>query len=201
MCYLECPNKNVMDPYFKFLNEISSIPEATFLKLQQLSEKKYLPANTIVAEAGKIPSRVYLLREGVLRAYIVSESGKQHNKRLYSPVSFAGALTAMIKRESSNITFETLTDCKVFEIDFYGVMELCKTDPVINRLYTRILELTFIAYEDRNLDLLTLSATERYKKLRKQIPNIDDLIPQYQIASYINVTPVQLSRIRKNLLL
>jgi len=36
---------------------------------------------------------------------------------------------------------------------------------------------------------LTLDATQRYLKLRTQIPNIDDLIPQYQIASYLSITP------------
>jgi hypothetical protein len=44
-----------------------------------------------------------------------------------------------------------------------------------------------------------MNATERYLSLRKQIPNIDNLIPQYQIATYLSITPVQLSRIRNNL--
>jgi hypothetical protein len=46
---------------------------------------------------------------------------------------------------------------------------------------------------------MTLNATESYIKLRKQIPDIDSLIPQYQIASYLSISPVQLSRIRKKL--
>jgi len=61
------------------------------------------------------------------------------------------------------------------------------------------LEQVFISYEERNLDLMTLNATESYIKLRKQIPDIDSLIPQYQIASYLSISPVQLSRIRKKL--
>ena len=63
----------------------------------------------------------------------------------------------------------------------------------------KLLEHIFITYENRSLDLMRLDATERYLKLREQIPNIDNLIPQYQIASYLNITPVQLSRIRKKL--
>jgi hypothetical protein len=45
-----------------------------------------------------------------------------------------------------------------------------------------------------------LNGTERYLKLKKQISGIENLIPQYHIASFLNITPVQLSRIRKDLL-
>ena len=44
-----------------------------------------------------------------------------------------------------------------------------------------------------------MDATQRYLKLCKKIPDIESLIPQYQIASYLGITPVQLSRIRKKM--
>ena len=188
-----------MNPYFKFLNEIGTIDEAAFKELSNLSKFRRIPSKTKLSHEGKIPSKVYLLVSGVLRAYITLESGKQHNKRLYSPPSFAGALTSMIKSEPSLIVLEALTDGEVFEIDYIGLKKLCEKDINISNLYAKVLEYTFIAYEDRNLDLMILSGTKRYLKLRRQIPEIDELIPQYQIASYLNITPVQLSRIRKSL--
>ena len=166
----------------------------------KLCERKTIAAKTVLSEAGKMPTKLYLLNSGVIRAYITTEEGKDYNKRIYSPISFGGALTSLIKKEPSLITFESLTECDLFEIDYHGAMELCDELADAPKLYTRILEKAFIAYEDRNIDLMTLNGTQRYKKLLKQIPNIEELIPQYQIASYINVTPVQLSRIRKKLL-
>jgi len=188
-----------MNRYFNFLNEIGNIDEEAFKKLSSLTKYKKITSKTKLTKAGDIPSKVYMLISGIFRAYITLESGKQYNKRLYSPPSFAGALTSMIKDEPSIIVFEALTDCEYFEIDFPGLMNLCNEDININQLYTKVLEHAFIAYEDRNLDLMTLSGTKLYMKLRKQIPNIDELIPQYQIASYLNISPVQLSRIRKTL--
>ena len=188
-----------MNRYFKFLNEIGNIDEEAFDRLSSLTKYRKVASQTQLAPTGRIPSKVYMLLSGVLRAYVTLESGKQYNKRLYSPTSFAGALTSMIKRKPSLIVLEALTHCEVYEIDFPGLKKLCNEDINISHLYSKVLEHTFIAYEDRNLDLMTLSGTERYLKLRKQIPNIDDLIPQYQIASYLNITAVQLSRIRKDL--
>ena len=188
-----------MNPYFKLLNSISEVDEATFIELSKLSNYRKVKQGEILTEIGKIPTKVYMLISGVLRSYVTLESGKQFNKRLYAPQSFGAALTAMIKREPSLIGIDAITDCEVYEIDFFALKNMCDSNTVISKLYAKVLEFTFIAYEDRNLDLMTLSGTERYLKLRKQIPNIDDLIPQYQIASYLNITPVQLSRIRKNL--
>jgi hypothetical protein len=64
------------------------------------------------------------------------------------------------------------------------------------KLYVGYLEHVFSINEDRHLKILSKDAKERYLDLKKNIPDIDDLIPQYQIAAYLNITPVQLSRIR-----
>jgi hypothetical protein len=56
-----------------------------------------------------------------------------------------------------------------------------------------------VEYEKRQLELISMDAKQRYLTLINEIPEIETLIPQYQIASYLSVTPVQLSRIRKKI--
>jgi hypothetical protein len=66
-------------------------------------------------------------------------------------------------------------------------------------MYANALESIFLLLEARIYDLSVLNATRRYLKLKKQIPSIENIIPQYHIASYLNVSAVQLSRIRKEM--
>jgi hypothetical protein len=66
-------------------------------------------------------------------------------------------------------------------------------------MYANALESIFLLLEARIYDLSVLNATGRYLKLKKQIPNIENIITQYHIASYLNVSAVQLSRIRKEM--
>ncbi|MCK5400914.1 MAG: Crp/Fnr family transcriptional regulator [Flavobacteriaceae bacterium] len=188
-----------MNPNFAFLNSFVDLTEEAFLSLDKLSTFKRIKANTIITRTGETPTKYYFLVSGLMRGYINSETGKEHNKNIFSPISFVASFTALINKKPSELTYETLTDCKVYEFDYNEIMNLCKKDLSVCMLYTKILEQVFIGYEKRNLELITLDATQRYLKLRKQMPNIDGLIPQYQIASYLNITPVQLSRIRKNL--
>jgi CRP-like cAMP-binding protein len=182
-----------------FLNSFTDVSDHTFDKLQKISIFKEIEAHTTITRAGEIPTKVYMLTTGFMRAYLSLECGKERNKNIFSPYSFAGALTALIKEKPSELTYETLTYCKGYEINFEALRELCKTDLIISNLYNKILESIFIAYEKRQLDLISLDASQRYLKLKKQIPDIDDIIPQFQIASYLNITPVQLSRIRKKI--
>lgn len=189
-----------MNANFAFLNSFANIDEAAFDKLKNISSYRVLNKNEIIAKEGEVPlANVYMLISGIMRAYINVESGKQHNKKIFAPRSFVGALTAIITNKPSKFTYQALTECEVFEIDFAAFLKLSETDITFSNLYNRILENVFMEYERRSLELMTLNATQRYLKLRQRIPNIDDLIPQFQIASFLNITPVQLSRVRKKL--
>lgn len=189
-----------MNPNFTFLNTFANIDRSAFEKLKKISTYRVLKKNETIVREGEMPTLgICMLVSGIMRAYINTENGKQHNKKIFAPRSFVGGLTAMITRSPSRLTYEALTKCEVFEIDFNAFLELCKKDIRISNLYNKILENVFMEYERRSLELMSLDATGRYLKLRERIPNIDDLIPQFQIASFLNITPVQLSRIRKNL--
>lgn len=185
--------------YYQFVNSFSPISEASFEKLTEISSFRKLKANTQIAAVGQVPKYVYLLSSGIMRAYMIAEDGKQHNKKLFSGLSCVGPLTALIKNSPAELIYETITDCKAYEINFIEFRKLCRQHFELGRLYVKILEFIFIEYERRNLDLMSLNATERYLKLQRQIPDIDNLIPQFQIASYLGVTTVQLSRIRKKI--
>ena len=96
--------------------------------------------------------------------------------------------------------FETLTDSKIYEIDYYKLLDLSNDDEELKKLYTKVLEVLYISYEERLVELISLDAKGRYLVLRKQISGVDELISQYHIASYLGITSVQLSRIRKKLM-
>ena len=182
-----------------FLDKFVEVSEDSFRELEHISEFKKLEAGTQIVKLGEVPSKMYLLRTGIIRCYLSTESGKEFNKSFYLPTSFVASLTALISEKPSIFVFETITECKLYEIDYSMFMKLCRSKPKVNELYARVLEAVYIKYEKRLVELISLDATKRYKELQSQIPEVDKLIPQYHIASYLGITPVQLSRIRKKL--
>ncbi|MBD0833572.1 Crp/Fnr family transcriptional regulator [Aestuariibaculum sediminum] len=181
----------------EILNAITDISDETFKALINVSELKTVKSGTQLVKLNETPNKVYLLLNGLVRCYLCTEAGKEFNKSFYLSNSFFGSLTALMKNEPSQFVFEALSDCEIREIDFIKVMKLAETNLSVSKLYNKILQRFYMLYEKRLVDLISLEAKDRYEELQKQIPNVDKLIPQYHIASYLGITPVQLSRIRK----
>lgn len=184
---------------FDFLKSKFHVSKETFLILKNLASRRKLKVGENIVEQAAKSNKVAILTSGLMRAYCTLESGKEITKNIFTPIGFVGGFSSIVKNEPSLFCYEALVDSTIYEINFSEFVKISKTNIDISNLYNRILEFVFIMYETKQLESMALNATERYLILKKQIPSIDNLIPQYQIASYLNISPVQLSRIRKEL--
>ena len=189
----------MIDPNFDFLRSTFHVSPEAYEILRSLASYKKVKQGEILVEQGSHSNNISFLSSGLIRAYQVLESGKEITKNLYSNFSFVGPFSSILKNQPSLLTHEALTDCILYEINLKSFTEQTKTNIELSNMYNRILEHIFILYETKYLNHISLNATDRYQILKRQIPDIEDLIPQYQIASYLNITAVQLSRIKKDL--
>ncbi|MGG8497794.1 Crp/Fnr family transcriptional regulator [Tenacibaculum sp. TC6] len=189
--------QNIIEQFMRYF--IPNISEKSIESFSSIVSLKQFPKGKIIIKQGQVPSNFYIIKSGVARSYIKNEEEKEHIRTLYTPLSTVGALSSLIKKNTSNATYDCLTDCEFFEGDFSAFLNLTQNNHEIALFYCKVLESIFIRTEKRVDELALLSATERYLKLKEEIPEINNLIPQYHIASFLNITPVQLSRIRKKL--
>ena len=181
------------------LSEFHPLSEETKKQYASILESKELKKGEKIAELGEVPTKFFVLTSGVVRSYVTDEKGKEFIRSLYVPMRAVGAFSALIQQKPTEIVYECLTDCKVLMGDFSKFKKLASKNIELASLYNKVLERIFIRMEKRIFELSVLDAKQRYLKLKKHIPEIENLIPQYHIASYLNITPVQLSRIRKEL--
>ena len=97
----------------------------------------------------------------------------------------------------SSISIESLTPSKVFILDKNNVDKLYKEHPAFEAFQRKNFEKRIAILQKRILSLLTLSASEKYDQFLKDYSDFEKIIPNYQIASYLGITPQSLSRIRK----
>lgn len=172
--------------------------ESINLVFSSLKHKR-IPKNEILIKKGELPSKFYIIKTGLIRSFVIDKQKKEHTKNIFVPVDITGPLTSLIKNRPSNTFYECLTDCEVLEGDYNEFLALTQKHHEIALFHAKILEKVFLVTDSRVSELSSLTSIERYLKAKDKIPNIDNLIAQYHIASYINVTPVQLSRLRKKL--
>lgn len=188
-----------MDPLHQFMNNISPLSEESFNVYMDLCVSKSFKAGDTLTEIGTIPENLYFIKTGVSRSYSLNKKGTEYIRSLISTNNILAATEALITKTPSKVACQCLTDCEVLEINYAALMKKCSENMQIAVWYIKTLEQHYAHLQKTNDELLTLNATERYLILQKRIPNIDNLINQYHIASRLGITPIQLSRIRKKL--
>lgn len=183
----------------KYLNSLNQVSKKNVEFLLRQSEILHVKANSAIVNFGEKPENIYLLTKGVVRSFILLESGKEVNKTLFTPIDMFSSFTALLNQTASKFCYQALTDCEVVVFNFSKFREISNKNMEMLKLYTGYLEHVFSINEEKHLEVLSKDAKERYLTLRERIADIDNLIPQYQIAAYLNITPVQLSRIRSQL--
>ncbi|MDG1246111.1 MAG: Crp/Fnr family transcriptional regulator [Polaribacter sp.] len=183
------------------ISENNKLPAKTITNFKNLLSFQNVKKKHVLAKAGETPSEFYILKKGVVRSYFLDKKGREVIQSLTVGGASTGAFSSLILDKPSRIYYDCLTDCEFYVGDFKAFKKLTLKDINISLLYTKVLEDAFIKKEKRIYELSMLDATDRYLKIRKDLPNIEKQIPQYQIASFLNITPVQLSRIRKDLLM
>lgn len=182
-----------------FIDNITPISDEAWNDLSAILNERKLDTGEHLCKLGEIPRNCYFIKFGVIRAYTLTPKGTEHNTSLFSSFHLTGSLSALILNKPSKIAYQALTNCEIIEGDYADILKLCYKHTELSRFLQTMLEYFYISLESRTIELATLTAKERYLNLLKRIPDIEKQIAQYHIASHIGITPIQLSRIKKDL--
>ncbi len=180
------------------LNSIAPLEQGAIAAFLDLCEEISIPRNEYLVRQGERTPYAYFLEEGVVRVFFNNE-GNEYNKTFFVPGMFPTPITALISGEPSQLGFQALVASKLTRFSYQGFRALFKSHPCLESLMLRILELEWIKKERHDIRMVTNDATTNYLVFRKEYPGLENQIPQYHIASYLGITPIQLSRIRARL--
>jgi CRP-like cAMP-binding protein len=85
----------------------------------------------------------------------------------------------------------------VLQLDKVSIEMLYRQVPVFERFWRIMNESACLAQDERILNAIMMSGAARYEALLSKYPGIEQRLPQRHIASYLGITPVFLSKIRK----
>ena len=140
---------------------------------------------------------LYVVHAGLLKAYYLSPDGKEHIKSFILPGDSIGSLMSSYAGKACTFSLVCLRPCQLSVLRFTDLYEASKSDAEMSADIVDFLLGFGMKKENREYELLCLSAEERYKRMMQTAPMILDLVTQNEIARYLGVTPVGLSRIKK----
>lgn len=149
-----------------------------------------------INEIGKVDQYVRFLIEGAVRGYIQGPGSKDVTTILMVNPGDIIAGSRMLDGSPSEIGFEALKDSTVFSIPVKTIIESRhKYQEVIDLQMYMLSQCALFHWEARKM-LYLKTARERYEWFLEHYPGLIDCVNHTYIASFLNVTPVTLSRVR-----
>lgn len=177
-----------------FIHNIE-LQEIHFLEFCKISKIVSYNKKEFLLKEGNICSFIGFVESGIIRSFLKNDE-KDFNNDFYFPNSFATAYRSFLTQTPAFSSLQALTDTTIRYITFTQIQELQKNSDSWLKFGKHIAENFFINKCKRETSLLKNSAKERYDILLKTHPEIEQFIPQYQIASYLKIEPESLSRIK-----
>lgn len=152
----------------------------------------------VLQRSGMPVKEVGFLVSGIVRGYYTDANGNEATD-CFVIVPGSPAVSCLSLDKPSPLAFEALEESVLYSIDIDTVMELLQKSHEVLMLENRLLRESLQLHWEREMLLAQCSATERYQAFLKKFPGLIDRVNHKLVASFLGITPVQLSRVRHSL--
>jgi CRP-like cAMP-binding protein len=163
-----------------------------------LFSKIHVPARKILLREGEIPRRIFCVEKGCLRISI-NNRDRDVTTQFFFEGDFVASIESFRRNRPSPITIQNIEPSTLIVLQKRDFERLLRDLPEMKDFLLELLFRRFEAYSRLFVSFVTQTPCERYLTLLKTQPRIIERVPQHQIASYLGITPVSLSRIRSKL--
>lgn len=149
---------------------------------------------TVLTAAGETERHLYFVLEGVQRAFYVDADNEATIVFTY-PHSFSGIADSFLTQQPSRYFLETLTASSFLRTSYQQVQVLMDKYHNVERLIRLFTSYALRGVLERQVELLSFSAEEKFKILLKRSPHVLQLIPHKYLASYMGMDATTFSKL------
>ena len=152
----------------------------------------------LLSQAGRVCGEIFFIHRGITRNVITDSQGVEHTTHFALENQFIADYASFLQQAPATYSLQALENTEVVvmprAVIEWGYTHLAQGD----RLGRLIAEYYFIYLDDRIKGLYQKAPAERYNHITELFPDIHNRVPQHMIASYLGITSVHLSRLKKS---
>ena len=171
------------------------IPQEQWLEFESKFSERALAKGDYLIEAGDTGLEFGFILKGLFRLFYTDKNGKEQIKAFRKDHELIGAYAEMLLKIPSRTFVQAMEPSKVILMkgeDFFPFYEKHSCWQALGRL---VAEKHFLVKEQREFEFLQLDVLARYEIFKAEFGEWTGKIPQHQVASYLGITPVALSRV------
>jgi CRP-like cAMP-binding protein len=176
-----------------------------FLKMEDLMELinickfQNIPKNEHFIRAGDTTKKVGFIISGLIRFYHLKD-GDEYNIIFKKEFEMASSFESIILNQPSTYSFEALEDTQMMVYDYNEMEELFSKNHQLERFGRHFIQQELAQAIKIYEGHLFFSPEERYLKFIEKYPDLMNRVPLKHLSSFLGITPVSLSRIRKRVI-
>lgn len=167
--------------------------------VHQLFQHKTCKKKTLLLNKGQVCNFEAYIIKGCVKKYYLNQNGDEVILQFAVEDWWISDMVSFTEQIPSLIYIETMEETELLQINFQNKEQLFKQVPQLERVFRLLVQRAYSVLENRFLTGVAASAEERYLNFIKKYPMLPQRVPQYQIASYLGITPEALSRIKASL--
>ena len=162
----------------------------------QYAEAIALAPKTLLCKQQQAIEYAYYIVSGLCQAYYLTDEGKTFSKEFYWQGDFIVGFESLLTQQPSPYMVATLTHCQLLRLPIKQAQQWREQ---AHPFYQKLIENQLLYKEGKERYMLLHSPEQRYKLFSENYPELEQQLTDYQVASYIGITPISLSRIKKRL--
>jgi len=187
-------NQHKISAYLKRLVDVTD--EEAELFATYFTETKIKRGQYIIQPSFVAKHRNYVI-EGAFKGFVIDKKGEEHTISFAIEDWWISDVNSFIYQQPATMFVGALENSIVLQIDFEKEKELKAMNHKYETFFRIMAERGSAFHLRRIISNLTHTAEERYDYFLEKYPVIAGRVPQYALASYLNMTTQFLSRIRK----
>jgi CRP-like cAMP-binding protein len=183
---------------FQYSAQLVSFTKEERQIIESYFSVRQVPKKFTLIKNGKIARELYFINKGLLRLYYTKDI-EDITAFIFREHLFASSYDSFLRQSPSIQGLDTLEDAELLVITYDDLNTLYKKVPRMETLARKIAEQRFINAQLILSSYILDSPEERWKKFEASNGDLLLRVPHHMIASFLGITPVSLSRIRKRL--
>lgn len=184
--------------FYQYTERILSFTVAEKALIESAFSFRQVPKKFKLAEEGKIARELFYIVKGLARLYY-TKNGEEITGYIFKENLFASSYESFLRQVPSIQTLETIEDCDLLVINYTDLQKLYAELPKMQLLAGKVAEQRFINGQQILASFILDSPEERYRKFEAEHGELLLRVPHHIIASYLGISPVSMSRIRKRM--